>query len=74
MVWSQWGGPGNLPGLFWAKLVFVLSLTAAAVAIHLSYAAIRGGDMAAAVRLPKLGPVAGISSLLAVLLAVCAFS
>ena len=74
LVWSRWGGPGGLPGLFWAKFVFVLSLTAAAVAIHLTYAAIRRGDAAAAARLPKLGPVAGVSSLLAVLLAVYAFS
>jgi hypothetical protein len=33
LVWSRWGGPGGLPGLFRAKLVFVLTLTAAAVAI-----------------------------------------
>ena len=74
MVWSRWGGPGNLPGLFWGKLVFVLSLTAAAVAIQLTYRAVRGGDVAAAARLPKLGPVSGVSALLAVLLAVYAFS
>ena len=48
MVWSAWGGPGNLPGLFWLKLVFVLSLTAAAGMIHRTYAAVRGGNAAAA--------------------------
>jgi len=74
LVWSRWGGPGGLPGLFWAKLVFVLTLTAAAVAIHLTYRAVRKGDAAAAARLPKLGPVSGVSALLAVLLAVYAFS
>ena len=74
LVWARWGGPENLPRLFWLKFVFVLSLTAAAVAIHLTYAAIRGGNVAAAARLPKLGPVAGLSSLLAVLLAVYTFS
>jgi hypothetical protein len=51
----------------------VLTPTAAAVAIHLTYAAIRRGEAAAAARLPKLGPVAGVSSLLAVLLAMHAF-
>jgi hypothetical protein len=69
--WSGAGGAGlsGLPGLFRAEFVFVLSLTAAAVAIHPTYAAIRRGDAAAAARLPKLGPVAGVSSLRAVLLA-----
>ena len=74
LVRSRWGGPGGLPGLIRAKFVFVLTLTAAGVAIHLTYAAIRRGKAAAAARLPKLGPVAGVSSLLAVLLAVYEFS
>ena len=73
MVWSRWGGPGNLPGLFWFKFLFVLSLTAAAVMIHMTYRAPwrrRGGGHA----VTEAGPVAGVSSLLAVLLAVYAFS
>ncbi len=74
LVWSRWGGPGNLPGLFWLKFVFVLSLTAAAVAIHATYAEVKRGNLAAAARLPKLGPAAGVSSLLAVLTAVFTFS
>jgi hypothetical protein len=73
MVWSRWGGPDALPRLFWLKFVFVLSLTAATVAIHLTYAAIRQGNTAAAARLPRLGPAAGVSALLAVLAAVYAF-
>ena len=40
----------------------------------MSYAEIRRGNMAAAARLPKLGPVAGVSALLAVLTAVFTFS
>lgn len=74
LVWSRWDGPGSLPGLFWAKFLFVLTLTAAAVAIHLTYAEVGRGNLAAAARLPKLGPVSGGSALLAVLLAVFAFS
>jgi len=74
LVWSRWEGPASLPGLFWLKFVFVLTLTAAAVAIHRTYAEVRRGNLAAAARLPKLGPAAGASSLLAVLLAVFAFS
>jgi phosphoglycerol transferase MdoB-like AlkP superfamily enzyme len=74
MVWSQWDGPGSLPGLFWLKFVFVLTLTAAVALIHMTYADIRRGNAAAAARLPKLGPVAGVSALLAVLFACFAFS
>jgi hypothetical protein len=74
LVWSRWDGPGSLPGLFWAKFVFVLTLTAAAAAIHMTYAEVGRGNGAAAARLPKLGPVAGASSLLAVFFAVFAFS
>jgi hypothetical protein len=40
----------------------------------MTYAEVRRGNLAAAARLPKLGPVAGASSLLAVLLAVFTFS
>ncbi len=74
LVWSRWGGPENLPRLFWLKFVFVLSLTVATGLIHMSYAELRRGNMAAAARLPKLGPVAGVSALLAVLTAVFTFS
>jgi hypothetical protein len=74
MVWATWGGPANLPSLFWVKLVFVLALTAAVGAVHMTYGQIRRGNPAAAARLPKLGPVAGLSALLAVLFAVYAFS
>lgn len=74
MVWSRWGGPGTLPAFFWVKLVFVLSLTAVSFMIHRTYVEIRGGRPAAAARLPKLGPLAGISALLAVFFAVWAFS
>jgi hypothetical protein len=74
LVWSLWDGPGSLPRLFWVKFLFVLSLTAAAVVIHMTYAEIRRGNPAAATRLPRLGPIAGSSSLLAVLFAVIAFS
>jgi uncharacterized membrane protein len=73
LTWSLWDGPGSLPRLFWVKFLFVLSLTGAAAAIHLTYGAIRRGDIGAAARLPRLGPIAGASSLLAVLFAVLAF-
>ena len=74
LVWSRWNGPGSLPGLFWLKFLFVLTLTASTALIHMTYAEIRRGNVAAAARLPKLGPASGASALLAVLFAVFTFS
>ena len=74
LVWSKWGGIASLPDMFWVKAIFILSLTAVVGLIHMTYAEIRKGNVAVAARLPKLGPMAGISALLAVLFAVRAFS
>ena len=73
MVWTKWDGFANLPQLFWVKGIFILSLTLITGLIYMTYGEIRKGNVAAAARLPKLGPLAGISSLLAVLFAVLAF-
>ena len=74
LVFMKFGGFDNLPPLFWAKMVFVASLTAAAITLELTFGAVRRGDMEAAKRLPALGPWAGLSSVLAVLFAVLAFN
>jgi hypothetical protein len=74
LVWSKWDGIASLPNLFWVKFVFVLTLTAASLAVHLTYAEIRKGNRAVASRLPILGPAAGVSALLAVLFAAYAFN
>lgn len=74
LVWTKWDGFGNLPQLFWVKFIFVLTLTAASIAVHFTYAEIKKGNEAVASRLPMLGPAAGISALLAVLFAAYAFS
>lgn len=74
MVWTKWPGPGSLPGLFWVKFVFAVTLTLAAIGIHLTYAEIRRtGNAALAKRLAMLGPASGISATLAVLFASLAF-
>ncbi|MGB8315670.1 MAG: hypothetical protein WCE69_14425 [Aestuariivirga sp.] len=73
MVWSKWDGFGSLPQLFWVKAIFILSLTVVIGLIHMTYGQIRKGNAAVAARLPRLGPLAGLSSLLAVLFAVLAF-
>lgn len=73
LVWSKWDGFANLPQLFWVKAIFILSLTAVAIFVHMTYAEIRKGNVAAASRLPKLGPMGGVSAILAVLFAVYTF-
>lgn len=73
MVWSRFGGPDALPTLFWVKFVFVVILTLVVVFMQMTLAEIRKGNMAAASRMPKLGPAAGVSALLAVLFACYAF-
>ena len=74
LVWSKWDGFGSLPKLFWVKAVFILSLTVVHGLVLMTYAEIRKGNVALAARLPKLGPMGGISALLAVLFAALAFS
>jgi hypothetical protein len=74
MVWSKWSGFASLPQMFWIKAIFILSLTAVVGLIHMTYGEIRKGNPSAAAKLPKLGPMAGISALLAVLFAVLAFN
>ena len=74
LVWSKWDGFASLPQLFWVKAIFILSLTAVAIFVHLTYAEIRKGNVAAASRLPKLGPIGGVSAILAVLFAVLTFN
>lgn len=73
LVFLKYDGFADLPAAFWAKLVFVTTLTLASIGAHLSYRQIKAGNVAAASRLPILGPTAGISSILAVILAVLAF-
>jgi len=54
-------------------MIFVATLTIAAIAVHLTYGQIKSGNTAANARLQVLGPVAGLSSILAVIFAVLAF-
>lgn len=74
LVWSKYDGLASLPQMFWVKAIFILSLTVMTALIQLTYAEIRKGNPAAAARLPRFGPMAGVSALLAVLFAVLAFN
>lgn len=73
LVWLRYGGFGGLPVWFWVKIAFVLLLTLSALTTEFTYAQIKGGDAAAAARLPVLGPISGLSSILAVVFAAFAF-
>ena len=75
LVITKWeGGFAALPALFDVKMVFAVLLTLAVGAIHWVYGEIRKGRRERASLLPRLGPAAGIASLLTVLFAVLAFS
>ncbi len=73
LVWSKWGGPAHVPQLFWFKLLFVLALTALAVAMDLTFKAVRAGNVALAARLPILGMAGAVLLILIVVIAVFAF-
>lgn len=73
LVYSKYGGFGNLPWQFHAKLTGVVLLTLVVGLIHALMAKARRGDAAAAARIPVVGSVAGAISLLIVLFAVLAF-
>lgn len=62
-----------MPLMFWVKMAAVTSLTITVILIERTYARVKKGDAAAASRLPKIGPIAGVSSLLAVIFAVLTF-
>lgn len=73
LVWLKYDGFDAMPAMFWVKMVFVATLTLAALGTEFTYAAVKRGNVAAAARLPLFGPMAGLSSLLAVLFAALAF-
>jgi hypothetical protein len=64
---------GAMPVMFWFKMGFALLLTFAVVSIEMTHARVKAGDAKAALLLPSLGPMAGLSSLMAVIFAVLAF-
>ena len=74
LVWSKWDGFGSLPQLFWVKAIFIVTLTVVHILVLMTYGEIRKGNKAVATRLPKLGPMGGVSALLAVLFAALAFN
>ena len=73
LVFLKYDGFAALPSMFWIKFIFVSTLTLAAIATQVLYGQVKGGNVAAATRLPVFGQIAGMSSLLAVIFAALAF-
>ncbi|MBL8542408.1 MAG: hypothetical protein JNJ63_01230 [Hyphomonadaceae bacterium] len=73
LVFVKFGGFSDLPPLFWAKMAFVTALTVCSILAHITYGQVKAGNVAAAKRLPVLGPLSGASSLVAVVFAVLSF-
>lgn len=74
MVILKYGGAfAAMPQMFWVKMFFVATLTIAAVWITVIYGKATGGGTPNYALLARLGPMAGISSLLATLFAVMTF-
>jgi hypothetical protein len=73
LVFLKYGGFTGLPQMFWIKFIFISTLTLAAIATQVLYGQAKAGNTIAATRVPVLGQIAGVSSLLAVVFAVLAF-
>lgn len=73
IVWKYNGDVASMPIQFWVKMVFVTTLTIAVILIEMTHAQIKKGNFAAATRLPRIGPMAGMSAFLAVIFAVLTF-
>lgn len=73
LVFTKWGGIGFLPVMFWVKMIAVVALTGLAGYMHMLKAKAKAGDGAARAMIPKVGPFAMISALLAIVFAVLAF-
>jgi hypothetical protein len=73
LVFTKWGGFGNLPWQFHAKLAAVVGLTLGVGMAHALQAKLRRGDTSAAGKLPIVGKVILVMSLTAVVFAVLTF-
>lgn len=67
------GGFAAMPLTFWVKIFFAGTLTIASLAIEFTYRQVKSGNIQAASRLPRLGPMAGISAVLTTVFAVLTF-
>lgn len=73
MIMKYSGDFAGMPPLFWVKMLFVTTLTIAVILIERTHVQVKNGNFQAAARLPRFGPMAGISAFLAVIFAVLTF-
>jgi hypothetical protein len=74
LIWTKYGGPGNLDWAFWIKIACVVALTAIVVYLDLTIKKVQAGDVAAAAQLPLFGRAAAGLLVLVVVFAVIAFN
>lgn len=72
LIWSKWGGPADMPPLFWAKLALVAVFTGLVIRAAMLMRAVTAGDTEAGKALPMLGRAGGLISVVIVVLAVYA--
>ena len=73
VVWLKYGGAGGFDNWFWAKMVFVVVLSASVGMSGAAARKLKAGDMSVLPLLKRVGMVSGLSALVAVLCAVFAF-
>jgi predicted ferric reductase len=73
LVFTKYGGFAIMPWQFHVKLTAVVILTALVGYVHVLMRKARNGDVAAAARLPKVGPLVLLAAITAVVFAVLTF-
>ncbi|HVY20864.1 MAG TPA: hypothetical protein VHA70_12420 [Bauldia sp.] len=73
MVWSVFGGPQNLPTLFWWKFLCVVIITVLVGMMGMIVRQMQAGDRSGMARLPLFGGATAVLLLLTVIFAVYAF-
>ena len=73
MVWTVFGGPQNLPVVFWWKFACVLAVTVLVALMGLTLKQVLAGNRALAARMPLYGIASAVLLVLIVCFAVFAF-
>lgn len=73
MLLTTYDGGAGLPWTFWAKLVFVVALTAGVVTLEVGGRRARAGSKSARARLPLIGAITTLFLLLVIIFAVLTF-
>lgn len=74
LIWLKFGGIGGLDAWFWAKIVFVIILSASIGIASAAFRKLAAGDASQAPRMKTAGMVNGLTGIAIVLCAVFAFN